>query len=116
MTIASGDIVTVRGRPGAWAVVEKLGHGKGRDWWRLAQAGRIFEAGPPAVQFVSRPSFTEGQAIRHRGRPATVVTDNGGPLVRLHQENRRQLRGGGAVVTAGPVDAFRWALALENGA
>ena len=116
MSIAPGDLVTVGNRRGLWAVVEPLSHGKARDWWRVAQPGRTFEAGQPGIKFVSRPSFTEGETIRHRGRPATVVTDDGGPLVRLHQENRRQLRGGEFVVTEGPVDAFRWALALENGA
>ena len=113
MTIQPGDLVSVAGRPGVWAVIEPLPSPRA-DRWRVAQTGRLFDAGEAGMTLLERPSFTPGDAIRHSGRPATVVADDGGELVRIWQEQRRPLRGGGAIVTEGPVDAFRWALALEN--
>ena len=109
----SGDLVTVAGRPGIWAVVAPC-PSFSADRWRVAQADRLFDAGEAGMTLLERPAFAPGATIRHRGRPATVVADDGGELVRIWQEQRRPLRGGGAIVTSGPVDAPRWALALEN--
>ena len=114
MNIQSGDLVTVAGHGGLWAVIEPL-PSFGADRWRVASGVRRTDAGEAGMSLIVRPSFAPGQAVTHRDAPATVLEDDGGPTVDVHQPRKKTLRGGVTLdPESGRVAVPRWLLALEN--
>ena len=110
----SGDLVTVAGRPGVWAVIEPLPSPRA-DRWRVANGVRRTDAGERGMSLVDRPSWTPGQAVTHREAPATVLEDDDCPVVMVHQPRKKTLRGGVTLdPESGRVAVPRWLLALEN--
>jgi hypothetical protein len=114
-----GDVVSVRGRPGNWVVIEPDTGALPVLRWRVRQrnmqgAYTAHVAGEGDLALVTRPLFDAGQKVRYRGLDAVVVSDDGA-TVRVRYDETSFLRGGGRIVHLGSeADAHRANLVIEN--
>ena len=111
----AGDVVSISGRSGLWALLEPLPSGAGTRWRcvQWAEPPRVFDAAEGAMTLAARPAFTPGMALRHWGRPVEVVAASAG-LVRVHQRRQKPATGSAGFNLDGETEAQAGWLSAEN--
>jgi len=119
MSIAVGDIVTVKQRDGFWAVMapdSTPANPEDRHWHlqqdRAGASPLGHTAGAGDMTVIASPSFSPGMKLRHDGETCIVVEDRG-DLILVFIERYRQLEGG-RINLNGNTPVSRGALVAEN--